>query len=336
MSGSGSENPQIAGKRVLITGASGFVGSHAADVMVEAGWKVRCLVRPSSSRRWLEHLPVEYALGDVSADAGLDSACADCEAVIHAAGVTNAIRNRDYYEINARGTERVWRAAAGAGVRRFVLISSLAAAGPSSTSTPQDESDRPHPINVYGKSKLAAEELVLRAPGPPEAVVVRPPAVYGPRDPDVLTMIKAARTGVMPLPLSGRRELVMIHAADLARGIRLALEKSPPGGVYFLTDGNLYTVPRIAEAIGKALGRRVRTIPVPKPVWWIAALGGEIGNRLFSLPCPINLERYKQLQADGWTASDSRARRVLGYHSEFDIDRGMEETIRWYRRVGWI
>ena len=141
-------------QRVLITGASGFVGSHVADVMSEAGWKVRCLVRPTSSRRWLEHLPVEYALGDVSSEAGLDAACEGCDAVVHSAGVTNAIRNQDYFEVNARGTDRIWRAAERSGARRFLLVSSLAAAGPSPTSTPQDESAEPHPINVNGRSKL--------------------------------------------------------------------------------------------------------------------------------------------------------------------------------------
>jgi nucleoside-diphosphate-sugar epimerase len=293
-------------------------------------------VRPASSRRWLEHLPVEYALGDVSADEGLAAACEGCEAVIHSAGVTNAVRNRDYFEVNARGTERIWRAAGSARVKRFLLVSSLAAAGPSPTSTPQDESAEPHPINVYGRSKLEAEKILHGAAGDMEAVIVRPPAVYGPRDPAVLTMIKAAKTGVMPLPLSGRRDLVMVYVIDLARGIRLALEKSRPGGVFFLTDGNVYTVPQIAEAIGAALGRRVRTLAVPKFVWWLAALGGEVGNRVFHISSAINLERYKQLQADGWTASDSHARRELGYHSEFDVVRGMEETIRWYRSVGWI
>jgi nucleoside-diphosphate-sugar epimerase len=323
-------------KRVLITGASGFVGSHVADVMHEAGWKVRCLVRSTSSRRWLEHLPVEYTLGDVSSEAGLDAACQGCDAVVHSAGVTNAVRNDDYFEVNARGTERVWKAAERAAVKRFVLISSLAAAGPSPGTTPQDESAEPHPINVYGRSKLEAEKIVLGSAGAMEAVVVRPPAVYGPRDADVLTMIKAAKSGVMPLPLSGRRELVMVYAVDLARGIRLALEKSPPGGVFFLTDGNVYTVSQIAEAIGQVLGRRVRTLGIPKLVWWLAALAGEVGNRVFRVASTINLERYKQLQADGWTASDSRARRELGYHPDFDIHRGMEETIRWYRSVGWI
>ena len=92
----------------------------------------------------------------------------------------------------------------------------------------------------------------------------------------------------------------------------------------------------IADAIGEALGRGVRTLAVPKFVWWLAALGGEVGNRIYKISSSINLERFKQLQADGWTASDSRARRELGYHSDFDIVRGMKETIRWYQKAGWI
>jgi nucleoside-diphosphate-sugar epimerase len=324
------------GKRVLVTGASGFVGSHVCDRLVETGWQVRCLVRATSSRRWLEHLPVEYALGDVSSESNLDEACRGCDAVVHAAGVTNAVRKEDYFEINARGTERLWRAAERSGVKRFLLVSSLAAAGPSRTATPQDETAEPHPVSAYGRSKLGAEQIVLGSTGSLEPVVVRPPAVYGPRDPDILTLVLAAKRGVMPLPLSGRREMVMVYAIDLAEGIRLALEKSPPGGLFFLTDGRVHTAPEIAEAIGLALGRSVRTLAVPKFIWWLAALGGEGANRILKISAPINLDRFKQLLSDGWTASDSRARRELDYHSHFEVARGMEETIRWYRSVGWI
>jgi nucleoside-diphosphate-sugar epimerase len=323
-------------KKVLVTGASGFVGSHVCDSLVNSGWQVRCLVRSTSNRRWLEHLPVEYVLGDVSGKSDLNAACDGCEAVVHSAGVTNAASKEEYFETNARGTERVWKAAERAGVKRFLQVSSLAAAGPSPVDSPQDESVEPHPVNAYGKSKLEGERIVLGAPGSMEVVVVRPPAVYGPRDSAVLTMVQAALRGLMPLPLTGKRQVSMIYALDLAEGIRLALEKGRPGGVFFMTDGQVYTVPEIAGIIGRVIGRPVRTLALPGFVWWLAALGGDVANRILTRPVPINLERLKQLRRDGWTADDSRARSELGYHSPFDVARGMEETIRWYRSVGWI
>src|SRR5262249_32710691 len=118
-------------RRVLVTGASGFVGSHAAEALAEGGWAVRCLVRPTSSRGWLDRAGCEYAIGDVTDRSGLDRACQGCEAVVHAAGITNALHPDTYYRINSEGTLRLWTAAEEAGVRRVLLVSSLAAAGPS-------------------------------------------------------------------------------------------------------------------------------------------------------------------------------------------------------------
>ncbi len=321
-----------------MTGASGFVGSHVAEALVRRGWDVRALVRPTSSRRWLEGLPVEYAVADVRRAAELEAACRGCHAVVHAAGITNARRPQEYFDVNAEGTERVWRAAASAGVRRLLLVSSLAAAGPSRGPRPQNESAPPRPVSAYGESKLAGERIVLEAAarGDMEAVVVRPPTVYGPRDADVLILILAARRGLFPMVTSGRREVSVVHALDLAEGMRLAIEKAPSGAVYYFTDGVVQTLPEVGETIARALGRRVRRIPVPAALLWGAALGGEIWNRLRPSPAALNLERAKQLSQDAWTADDQRARRELGYRSEYDLERGMRETIEWYRRVGWI
>jgi nucleoside-diphosphate-sugar epimerase len=326
------------GGRVLVTGAGGFVGSHAVDALVAAGWRVRALVRRTSSRRWLEGLPIEFAVADVRREDELLAACRDCDAVVHAAGITNARHPRDYFEVNARGTERLWQAARQAGTSRFLLVSSLAAAGPSRDSAPQDETAPPRPVSAYGESKLAAERVVLEgaARGEMEAVVARPPAVYGPRDSDILPLVLAARYGVFPMLTSGRREVALVHALDLAAGLRLALEKAPSGGVYFFTDGAVHTLPEVGRVIAETHGRRVLTIPVPRWAIWAAALAGEAWSRLRRSPATLNLDRARQLSRGGWTASDRRAREELGYRSERDLPRGMRETIEWYRRTGWI
>ena len=321
-----------------MTGASGFVGSHAAENLAAHGWAVRVLVRATSSRRWLQSFPHEIAIGDVRDESGLLEACRDCDAVVHAAGVTNVRRLSEYFDVNTAGTERLWQAARETGVGRFLYVSSLAAGGPSRDGVVRDETTPPAPVSTYGRSKLAGEEVVLdtgRVPGP-AGVVVRPPAVYGPRDPDVLTLVRFARSGHFPMTLSGRREASMVYATDLADGMRLALEKGPAGGVYYLTDGAVHTLPEVAAAMGKALGRKVRAVPVPRLVLTAAALGGEVWNRLRPTPATLNLDRARQFGAREWTASDRRARSELGYRSQYDLERGLAETIAWYRHIGWI
>ena len=299
---------------------------------------MRALVRETSSRRWLETFPHEIAVADVRNDDHLREACRDCDAVVHAAGVTNVRRPAEYFEVNAAGTERLLQAARRSGVTRFLYVSSLAAGGPSRDGALRDEDTAPEPVSAYGRSKLEGERIVLRETGAagPECVVVRPPAVYGPRDPDVLTLVQFAKRGIFPMTLGGRRRASMVYALDLADGMRLALEKGAVGRIYYMTDGSVHELPEVAAVMGAVLGRKVRPIPVPRAVLLLAALGGEVWNRLRSTPATLNLDRARQFGAMEWTASDRRAREELGYESKFDLPAGMQETIEWYRRIGWI
>lgn len=337
---SAAEAPAASARgRVLVTGASGFVGSHAAEHLAQDGWQVRCLVRETSSRRWLESLVArgaELAVGEVAQGRGLAAACAGCDSVVHAAGITNALHPDEYAFVNTQGTLRLWMAAEAAGVRRFLLVSSMAAGGPSPPGTSRDESVPPRPINAYGRSKLDAERVVLESGGPMEPLIVRPPAVYGPRDEDVLTLVRAAKLGWFPKTGGGRRELSLVHAADLAEGIRLTLERGAARGVYYITDGVVHSLAEVGEAMARALGRRVRTLPLPWPVLWAGALVGELTGTVLRRPAVLNLDRVRQFVLGGWTASDARARNDLGYVSRYDLVGGMEDTVRWYRNAGWI
>jgi len=296
------------------------------------------LVRATSNRRWLQEHCYEFSIADVRSEDELSEACRGCDAVLHAAGITNARRDEEYFAVNVEGTAGLWRAAGRVGVRRFLLVSSQAAGGPSRGAAPRDESSSPQPVSAYGRSKLGGERVILEDLGGsgPEAVVVRPPAVYGPRDADVLTLVRAARRGLFPMTLGGRQEVSMIFVSDLVEGMRLALEKAPRGGLYYLTDGEIHTLPEVAAVMGRILGRRVRPLPVPRFVLTLAALGGEVWNRLRPTPAALNLDRARQFGTGEWTASDRRARQELGYRSEYDLERGMRETIEWYRRIGWI
>jgi UDP-glucose 4-epimerase len=253
---------------------------------------------------------------------------------VHAAALTNALHPDEYFQVNAEGTLRLWMAAESCKVKRFLLISSIAAAGPGRGGGPRDESALSHPVSAYGKSKLAAERAVLETGGPVEPIVVRPPTVYGPRDKDVLTLVQIARRGWFPL--IGARRLSLVHVLDLAEGIRLALEKGEPRSIYYLTDGEAHALEEVGSTMGHALGRAVRYFSVPNWTLWLAAIGGELTESMIRRPAALNLERVRQFVQSDWTASDARARRELGYESRYDLIRGMEDTVRWYRSVGWI
>jgi nucleoside-diphosphate-sugar epimerase len=169
-----------------------------------------------------------------------------------------------------------------------------------------------------------------------EALAVRPPAVYGPRDADFLPLFRLAKRGWFPKIGRRPRPLSLVHAADLAEGIRLALERGRRDAVYYLTDGGVHEVFAMGQAIGAALGRKVRPLFVPHAAFWVVALAGELQAGAFRRPAPLNLDRLKQFLRTGWTASDARARIELGYRPRFDLPQGVEDTVRWYRSVGWI
>lgn len=332
-----------AGETVLVTGGAGFVGSHVVDALLGAGASVRVLVRASTNRQFLDPRRVEFRDGDLSGESDADferlvAALSGCATLYHVAGVVTSARKSDYERVNVEGAARVARAAAAAGVRRVLLVSSQAAAGPSGPAAPRAESDPEAPMTAYGRSKLAGERAVraVADAGGLELVVVRPPAVYGPRDRAFLGLFKLIGLGIVPLHAAAATQRIsIVHAADLARGIVLAAERAPAGGVYFLTDGAEHTAAAIANAIARALGKRPAFITIPRPLLEAAAWGAEIGERVTGRAAMLTRERLRQWTVPYWTISDVRARAEFGYAPERDLVAGMAETAAWYRARRW-
>ncbi|MDQ4107043.1 MAG: NAD(P)-dependent oxidoreductase, partial [Actinomycetota bacterium] len=210
-------------ERVLLTGATGFVGGHIARAFVEAGYKVRCGVRSTSDTRFLDGLTVELVPLDLGRPEDPSETIRDAEVVVHAAGITKARREGDYYAVNAEGTRRLATAAVAAGVRHFVLVSSLAARGPDASS--KDGRDRP--VSAYGRSKLQAEAHLRTFGDRMEVVALRPAGVYGPRDTDFLPLIKMACAGWLVVP-NNSLLLQPVYAEDAARAA-LAATRRPVG-----------------------------------------------------------------------------------------------------------
>lgn len=329
--------------KYLVTGATGFVGPAVVERLVRDGQKVRVLVRKTSNRAAIEKLGVEIADGDVTDAASVRAAVDGVDAVAHVAGMVKAVRREDLFRVNAGGTRNVARAAAEAGVRRLVYVSSLAAGGPSEPGRPRREEDPERPVSDYGKSKLAGEAAVREAVAAHprfEAAVVRPPAVYGPRDLEFLGLLLwSVKLGVAPKPGLRDKRYSLIYCDDLADLIVRAAERgrslgSDSEGVYYGSDGVEYRIEDWARHAGEAMGKRAIVVPVPEFVSFVGAVLGSLKGRITGRPSKLNLGKLAELKQIAWTCSPERAKRELGFEAHTDAATGFKNAVAWFRAQG--
>lgn len=325
--------------KVLVTGATGFVGSHLVDHLIERGRHVRCLVRRTSKLKYLKDPQIDFVYGGLDEQTDWDEAFDDVDTVYHVAGVTFARRARDYFAVNQKGTEAILAGAVKHRnqLKKFVLVSSLAAVGPSPDGKLVDEDTQPAPVSPYGRSKLLGEEA-LRAIGDLlPTTIVRPPAVYGPRDYGVFEFFKMIKGGVFPMIGSREKRVSLVHAGDLADGIILAGEsEASTGRTYFISSEEAYPMTEVAELIAKVLGTRPRKFTIPQPMAYAAALAGEAIAALTRKPPVINRDKVRDLSQACWGCSIERAKRELGYNQQVQLEDGLRETVAWYKREGWL
>jgi dihydroflavonol-4-reductase len=329
----------MVGMKAVVTGGSGFVGSHLVERLLGDGMDVVCLVRPSSDLRYLRPLGVETRIAALADGEALRSAVRGADYVFHVAGLTRGRTLQEYLASNAEPTRAICQAVANCGtpVRRFVLVSSLAAVGPNLGPEPQDESTPPHPHDDYGASKLAGERIVLAEASRVPVTIVRPPGVYGPRDPNLLPMFRMAwRRRVVPIIGSPDKQVSMVHVSDLAAGTALAAAAPVAAGqTYFLASGT-YTLGQIADAMEAGMGIPLRRLHVPA---LLARLAGEIGQLKWALtgrPQIVSRRKIRDLLQPRWACSWAKATRDLSYAPAADLVEGFRQTFQWYRREGWL
>ncbi len=322
-----------------LTGGSGFLGSHIADALLEAGWRVRCAVRPTSDRRWLEGKGLEIVDVDLGSPEACQAFVRDAAAVIHCAGLVAADSEAAYFQANVRSSEVLLDACREtwgneAGDRTFLLVSSLAAHGPAGLDRPAREDDPCLPITGYGRSKAAAEALVGRS-WPFRCLVLRPPALYGPRDRGFLPLLKAARRGWTARfggPLQG---LSLVDGRDAARAA-LALVATPgAAGTFFIDDGRAgYTWAELAEALGEACGRRVRTVVIPLGL--LKAVAAVLRPLTGGGVSVLRRDRIRDLEVQGWACDGSRLREATGFVARHRPAEGFHDALAFYREEGWL
>ena len=317
--------------RALITGATGFVGSHIAAAFTEAGYRVRCSVRTSSNTRWIDDLPVERVSLDFGSIGDLAEAVKGVDVVVHAAGLTRARQASDYHLVNAESTRRLAAAALDAGVRRFVLISSLATRGPDALT--KDGRDRP--VSPYGRSKLEAEAHLRSLSEQMETVALRPAAVYGPRDTDFLPLFKMARNGWLFIP-SDPGPLQPVYATDVAQAALAAARKPVGFGPFPVAEAARYAWEEVVVGLEQALSRPVRTVRVPAAVFALAGRTAEWAAKLRGSTPIFDERRARDLAVHTWTCDPSGTEQALGWRAEVPLFEGLKHTARWYRQAGWL
>jgi len=326
--------------RILVTGATGFIGGGLARQLVARGDRVRALVRTSSRTRELAQLGVELVHGDVADPASLRGAVEGCEGVVHLAGAVKALSAAELFRANADGTRNVAEACARTGCR-LVYVSSLAAAGPALCGRPRTEEDLPAPVSRYGQSKLAGEEAVRVVSGRAPASIVRPPVVYGPGDKELMPqLLRMARLGVVFRAGFGPKRFSLVHVEDLCRGLVAVLDRGRrvdeegDAGIYFLDDGTDRSWDEIALAACAAAGRRARVVPLPEAASALAAVGATLVAALTRRPNILSFDKVREMRQAAWTCTSGRARRELGYAPRFGLEEGMADAVAWFRARG--
>lgn len=325
--------------KALVTGANGFVGSHLVEGLLDKGYQVRCLVRKTSNKRWLSGLEVEYTYADIAEKSSLKDALKGIDFVFHVAGLTKAKSRDEYFRANAEGTKNLVEACLEENPRlqKFIYVGSQAAVGPGDTKQPLNEEAPCRPVTYYGESKLEGERIVLQHISKLPVTVIRPPAVYGPRDSDMLGFFKVANKGFRISFGRGESFLSLCYVKDLINGIILAAESPEASGkIYFIADDKIYSWREAFKIIAKVLNKRTIPLKIPKSLLFFLAFISENFSKLLGRTAAFNTQKAKEITQRYWGLDISKAKAELGFLPKYDLKRGAKETVRWYKEKGWL
>jgi len=323
--------------KVLVTGATGFIGSHLAEELARRGSRVTCLVRRASQVRELKRLPVRLVAGDYMDPGSLEEAVRGQDAVFHLAALLNGRDWPDYYRANTLSTKNLADACrkAAPGLKSFVFVSSISAVGPSEGGQRLDETAPCRPISNYGRSKLAAEQALRSTGSRLPWVIVRPPNVLGPRQRELLQAMNLLRWGIMPVVGNGQPQTSVCDVDDLVRALILAVERPEARGqTYLVTDGKDYAWRDITLALAKELGVGKIRLKVPYGFQYGLAWLAEGISRLGNKPPLLSREMLRSGHRCEWLYDGGKIRRELGFSPRFTLQDSVRRAVAWYRKSG--
>ena len=327
---------------ILITGASGFIGSFIVEEALRRNFEVWAAVRKSSSHQFLTDERIHFIELNLSSEEALRQQLAGhrFDYVVHAAGVTKCLDKQDFFRINTEGTKHLVRAllALQMPLRRFVYISSLSIMGAIREQQPYEEireSDTPRPNTAYGESKLQAEQWLDTQPIP--YIILRPTGVYGPRERDYFMIAKSIQAHTDFAVGFQQQDITFVYVTDVVQAVFLALEKGKTGRRYFLSDGEVYQSAAFSNYIRRELGNPW-WIRITAPIWLLRVITfvGEYVGRLTGKVTALNNDKYYIMRQRNWRCDITPARQELDYEPQVKLEEGVRRSIKWYRDNGWL
>ena len=336
-------------KKILVTGASGFIGSFIVEEALRQGMETWAAVRKSSSRAFLQDERIHFIELNLSSEEELTEQLRphQFDYVVHAAGVTKCLHKEDFFRINTEGTKHLVNALIKLQMplTRFVFVSSLSIFGAIHEQQPYEpirESDEPQPNTAYGKSKLAAEQLLKEVRSKEQGaafpyVILRPTGVYGPREKDYFMMAKSIK-GHMDFAVGYKQQdITFVYVKDVVQAVFLALDKGKTGRCYFLSDGQVYQSRTFSDLIHQELGRPW-WIRVKAPIWVLRIITffGEYWGHLTGKVTALNNDKYNIMKQRNWRCDIQPAIDELGFQPSYQLAEGVKETVAWYQEQGWL
>lgn len=324
--------------KVLVTGASGFIGSYLIEALLKKGYEVTGFVLKSDELKWIKDLKIKLVYGDVTDKSTLYSAVEGADYIYHLAAAIVAPEYEDYIRINCGGMRNVVEACIERGVnlKRLLFVSSVAAMGPSGRLNIADEDCECNPISFYGESKIKAEKELKKLGGKLPWTVVRLPMVYGPRSNEGLASYFKI-IGRRIKPLVGNGESNVCYVKDVVKGMILAAEADVAvGKTYILAEPRLYTRKELAACIERALGKKAVTLRIPLFLVLMSVPVFAVWGKITGKRPLFNMRNYNDIKYDCWRCSTKRIEKELGFKVDYDFATGAKETVEWYKQEGII
>jgi nucleoside-diphosphate-sugar epimerase len=323
-------------KKALVTGANGFVGTNLVQALLAKGYEVSCLVRKTSNRQSIKDLPVKFSYGECCDIDSLRNSCVYHDYLFHLAAKVKAKSRKEYFQVNLEGTKNVLEIANELKVKKFVFLSSQAAAGPSDSKRPKVENEKENPISYYGKSKLAAEKHIIQNAKVPWTII-RPASLFGPWDRDFLIYFKLAKRHIAPLAGFGEKYISLLYVKDLADLIIKAAEsKLSDSQVFFASDGMIYKWQDFIDTLADVMQKKVITVKLPMVCAYTLAGFNELTKIFRKSQSTINWQKVKEMREPYWLCSSQKAMDILGFSPGYPLRQALQLTYQWYIDNKWL
>ena len=320
--------------KALVTGATGFIGSHFVQDLVAKNWNVTCLVRPKSQTEFLKKFPVHFVTGSADDHSCLEKAVQDQDFVFHLAGRIRSASRKAYDMANYQLTRNLALACLkkNKSLKRFVYVSSISAAGPSHPDSCSEESHPPSPTSEYGRSKLKGEEAVREVWDILPTTIIRPPNVYGPRQQETELLIKLISKRIVPILKDKKETTSLIYIKDLVEGIiKAAHSPKTKSQIYYLTDGKGYSWREIILTIKKhALGDSLY-LPLGEELIYFSAFLIDMLKKARLMKSHFGRKAWRVMAKTLWLFSTAKAEKDFGFRARYSFEKGIEETVNYYQ-----